>query len=108
VALKVLFLAIGFFVSSGITIYPMVREMFPHSIAGTALSTLNFFVITGVAVVQLVVGIVLDSFSHVSGGYSATAYHSAFLFPFGIMALSIVLFAFAKDTVIAGSRGEVG
>lgn len=64
-ALKLLFFGIGFSASSGITIYPMVREMFPHSIAGTAMSTLNFFVVSGVAVIQLVVGISsTDSLMH--------------------------------------------
>jgi sugar phosphate permease len=104
VALKLLFFGIGFSASSGITIFPMVREMFPHSIAGTAMSTLNFFVVSGVAVSQLVVGIVLDRFPHTSGGYSAAAYHHAFLFPFCGLALSILLFVFAEDTLIAGGR----
>jgi sugar phosphate permease len=104
VALKFLFLVIGFSASSGITIYPMVREMFPHSIAGTALSTLNFFVVSGVAVIQLLVGIVLDRFPHASGSYSAAAYHRAFLFPFLGLAISILFFVFAKDTQIEGSR----
>jgi len=103
-ALKLLFIALGFTASSGITIYPMVREMFPHSIAGTALSTLNFFVVSGVAVIQLLVGIVLDQFPHLSGGYTAAAYHRAFLFPFCGLAISILLFVGAKDTLIAGSR----
>jgi sugar phosphate permease len=103
-ALKLLFVALGFTASSGITIYPMVREMFPHAIAGTALSTLNFFVVSGVAVIQLLVGIVLDQFPHLSGSYAAAAYHRAFLFPFCGLAISILLFIGAKDTLIAGSR----
>ena len=102
--LKLLFFGIGFSASSGITIYPMAREMFPHSIAGTAMSTLNFFVVSGVAVIQQVVGIVLDSFPHTSGGYSAAAYHRAFLLPFSGLAVAILLFIFAKDTLIAGDQ----
>lgn len=98
--LKLLFLAIGFCASSGVTIYPMVREMFPHSIAGTAMSTLNFFVISGVAAIQLAVGIVLDRYPEVSGVHSAEAYHRAFIFPFSELAISILLFAFVKDTLI--------
>jgi len=97
--LKVLFSVLGFTISSGIMIYPMVREMFPHAIAGTALSTLNFFVVSGVAVIQLLVGIILDQFPHASGSYSAAAYHHAFLYPFCGLAAAIVLFTFAKDTL---------
>ncbi|MDO9068462.1 MAG: MFS transporter [Deltaproteobacteria bacterium] len=60
VALKFLFFGIGLSAASGITIYPMVREMFPHSIVGTALSSLNFFVVAGVAVIEQAVGSFLD------------------------------------------------
>lgn len=101
VALKVLFFGIGISASSGITIYPMVREMFPHAIAGTALSSLNFFVVSGVAVIQMLVGVIIDRFPHVSGCYSAAAYHRAFLYPFCGLAISILLFTFSKDTLIA-------
>lgn len=68
------------------------------------MSTLNFFVVSGVAVIQQVVGIVLDSFPHTSGGYSAAAYHRAFLLPFSGLAVAILLFIFAKDTLIAGDQ----
>lgn len=99
--LKLLFVALGFTASSGITIYPMVREMFPNAIAGTALSTLNFFVVSGVAVIQMLVGIILDRFPHVSGSYSAAAYHQAFLYPFCGLAVTILLFTFIKDSIIS-------
>jgi MFS family permease len=105
-ALKALFFGIGFFASSGITIYPMVREMFPHAITGTALSTLNFFVVAGVAVIQLMTGIILDRFPQTAGGYSAAAYHRAFLFPFCGLAIAIVLFMFVKDTRIEGDKSQ--
>jgi sugar phosphate permease len=105
-ALKALFVGIGFFASSGITIYPMVREMFPHAITGTALSTLNFFVVAGVAVIQLMTGIILDRFPQTAGGYSAAAYHRAFLFPFCGLAIAIVLFMFVKDTRIEGDKSQ--
>lgn len=103
-ALKALFVGIGFFASSGITIYPMAREMFPHAIAGTALSTLNFFVVAGVAVIQLMAGIILDQFPHAAGSYPVAAYHRAFLLPFCGLGIAIVLFMFVKDTRIAGGK----
>jgi len=104
VGLMILFCGIGFCASSGITIYPMVREMFPHAIAGTALSTLNFFVVAGVAVIQQAVGIILDQYPLVLGSYSAAAYHRAFLFPLCGHAFAILLFIFVKDTLIVGGR----
>jgi sugar phosphate permease len=98
-ALKFLFFSIGFIASSGITVYPMVREMFPHALAGTALSTLNFFVVSGVAVIQLVAGIVLDRYTGVSGAHTATAYQHAFFLPFSGLAVALLLFVCAKDTL---------
>ena len=105
-ALMALFGCIGFSASSGVTIYPMVREMFPHEITGTALSTLNFFVIGGVAVVQLTAGIILDQFPHVAGSYSAEAYHRAFFFPFCGHVVAVLLFLFARDSLITGSKNN--
>jgi sugar phosphate permease len=99
--LKLLFFSIGFIASSGITVYPMVREMFPHALAGTALSTLNFFVVSGVAVIQLVAGIVLDRHTEVSGAHTATAYQHAFFLPFSGLAIALLLFVFARDTLSA-------
>lgn len=106
-ALKFLFFSIGFIASSGITVYPMVREMFPHALAGTALSTLNFFVVSGVAVIQLVAGIVLDRYTEVSGAHTATAYQHAFFLPFSGLAIALLLFVFAKDTLRAAEGRQL-
>ena len=39
------FFALGLAVSSGVMIYPIVRSMFSVRIVGTALTSLNFFVL---------------------------------------------------------------
>ncbi|HEY6838907.1 MAG TPA: MFS transporter [Geobacteraceae bacterium] len=96
--LSALFAAIGLAVSSGVTIYPMLREMFPHAITGTALTAANFFVLMGAATMQQLMGHYIEGFSRSPSGYPAAAYHGAFLIPIGGLALAILLFLGARDT----------
>ena len=95
--LAVVFFAIGLAVSSGVMIYPIIRSMFPVRIVGTALTSLNFFVLMGAAVTQQAMGLIVGSFGNVAGAMPAGAFHAAFLLPVVGLALSIVLYAFAKD-----------
>ena len=92
------FFAIGVAVSTGVTIYPMIREMFPSAISATAMTALNFFVVIGAAVVQQVMGFVVGRFPHGAGSYPAAAYHQAFLIPICGLACAILLFLFVRDT----------
>jgi sugar phosphate permease len=92
------FFLIGIAVSSGVTIYPMVREMFPVRIVATALTSLNFFVLMGAAMVQQGMGIYIERFPRGPAGYPPQAYHGAFLIPICCLALAVVLFLFVKDT----------
>lgn len=92
------FFFIGIAVSSGVTIYPMIKEMFPSGISATAMTALNFFVVIGAAAVQQVMGIVIERFPKGAAGYPPAAYHGAFLIPIAGLAAAIVLFLFVKDT----------
>ncbi len=92
------FFAIGLAVSSGVTIYPMIREMFPAGISATAMTALNFFVVIGAAAVQQVMGVVIDRFPRVAGAYPSAAYHQAFLIPIAGLAFAVFLFSFVRDT----------
>lgn len=94
--LMVLFFAIGLTVSSGVMIYPIVRAMFRVEIVGTALTSLNFFVLMGAATVQHAMGIIVgDSIS--SGLSQPAAMHTAFLLPVVCLAAAILLYLFASD-----------
>ncbi|BDV44898.1 MFS transporter [Geotalea uraniireducens] len=96
--LALLFFAFGLAVSSGVTIYPMVKEMFPPRISATASTALNFFVLTGAATVQQAMGLVIGRFPRGAAGYPAAAYHSAFLIPVCGLAMAWTLFLFVRDT----------
>jgi sugar phosphate permease len=95
--LAALFFALGLAVSSGVMIYPIVRSMFSVRIVGTALTSLNFFVLMGAASVQQVMGVILGSFGKMTPGDPARAFHAAFKCPVAALAVAIVLFSFAKD-----------
>ncbi len=95
--LAVAFFAIGLAVSSGVMIYPIIRAMFPVRIVGTALTSLNFFVLMGAAVTQQGMGLIVGSFEKGSAGVLPTAYHAAFLFPVSGLTIAIILYLFARD-----------
>jgi len=95
--LAVLFFALGLAVSSGVMIYPIVRSMFSVRIVGTALTSLNFFVLLGAASVQQVMGMILGSFGRLTPGAPGPAFHAAFQCPVAALAVAIALFFFAKD-----------
>ena len=90
------FYAVGLAVSSGVMVYPIIRSMFSVHITGTALTSLNFFVLMGAALTQQVMGLIIGSLKGGSHS-SAAAFHAAFLFPTIGLALAIVSFLFARD-----------
>jgi sugar phosphate permease len=97
VLLGAFFFALGLAVSSGVMIYPIVRSMFPVRIVGTALTSLNFFVLMGAASMQQVMGMILNAFAKQSPGAVPQAFHAAFQCPVAAQALAVGLFFFARD-----------
>ncbi len=95
--LMAVFFLIGLAVSSGVMIYPIIRAMFPVQIVGTALTSLNFFVLMGAAATQHVMGIIIGNWDRAAGGGTPTAFHMAFLLPVVCLAAAILLFLPARD-----------
>lgn len=95
--LALLFFVIGLAVSSGVMIYPIIRSMFPVRIVGTALTSLNFFVLMGSAVTQQLMGVIIGRFPRGAAGAVPRAFHAAFLFPIVGLATAIVLYLFSRD-----------
>jgi hypothetical protein len=89
---------LGITVSSGVLIYPIIRASFPVSIVGTALTSLNFYVLLGAAVTQQIMGMIIGAQTPVGTTPPAAAYHSAFLLPIVGLVLAIGLYTFARDT----------
>lgn len=97
VLLSCLFFAIGLAVSSGVMIYPLIRAMFPLQIVGTALTSLNLFVLMGAAVVQQTMGQVIGRVADSPASPSATAFHTAFLLPITLLLTGVILFTFFRE-----------
>jgi len=95
--LMAIFFAIGLAVSSGVMIYPIIRAMFPVRIVGTALTSLNFYVLMGAATVQQTMGLIVGSFERTAGQIPPGAFHTAFLLPVICLAAAIVVYFFARD-----------
>ncbi|MBT1073217.1 MFS transporter [Pelotalea chapellei] len=95
--LAALFFAIGLAVSSGVMIYPIIRTMFRIEIVGTALTSLNFFVLMGAAFTQQAMGLIIGAHGRSTNGIPPQAFHTAFLFPITGLAVAIVLYACARD-----------
>jgi len=95
--LMAVFFVIGLAVSSGVMIYPIIRSMFPVRIVGTALTSLNFFVLMGAASTQQIMGLIVGSFGRSAAGSSPVAFHTAFLLPIVCLVFAIVLFLGARD-----------
>jgi sugar phosphate permease len=91
------FFLMGIAVSSGVAIYPLIRESFPHEIIGTALTAVNFFILLGAAVTQQVMGWYIERFPRSAFGYPPAAYHGAFLMPIAGLALALILFLFMRE-----------
>ena len=95
--LVVWFFCIGLAVSSGVMIYPIIRNSFRVEIVGTALTSLNFFVLMGAAITQHLMGVIIESLGKGSGGMTPGAFHAAFLFPMIGLAAAILLYLPVKE-----------
>jgi len=91
------FFFIGIVVSSGVMIYPIIRNSFRIEIVGTALTSLNFFVLMGAAVTQHLMGLIIEHFSY-GGAMTPHSFHVAFLLPLIGLVLAILLYLPVKES----------
>ncbi len=92
-----LFFAIGFFNTFGIGIYPHVKELFPITISGTVMTSINFFTMAGAALFMPIMGKIIESFRRVDQSYPAEAFHLSFWICFVGMVVSLIFYAFSKQ-----------
>jgi sugar phosphate permease len=86
-----------------------VKEVFPSSMAGTAIGAANLFAFLGGVVLQPLIGYVLDLTGRIRGAYPASAYTTAFwvFFAASLIALGSVLFSretIGRKKTASGSR----
>jgi MFS family permease len=92
----IIFFFIGFFASFGLLVYSHMKELFPVSISGTAMTFVNFFTMMGGAIFMPALGKVIESFPRAGNSYPSEAYHLSFLICFLATTASLVFYAFSK------------
>ncbi|MBL6929293.1 MAG: MFS transporter [Rhodospirillales bacterium] len=93
-------LLFGFFGSAIVIIgFTTAKEMFPVRIAGTAVGLINIAPFLGGAIMQPVVGIMLEAHGRGAAGYSAQAYGSGFTVYFVSAAIALIAALFIKETM---------
>ncbi|OPY77289.1 MAG: D-galactonate transporter [Syntrophorhabdus sp. PtaU1.Bin058] len=97
-AFSVLLFFIGVFSSFGMLAYTHIKELFPLNMSGTAISGVNFFVISGGAVLMQVIGIIVEGFVRADRSYPPQAYHTAFFICLLGMVCGLLFYAFSKDS----------
>ncbi len=89
----------GLFCSAVVVIgFAAIKELFPVEIAGTAVGLVNLFPFLGGAIMQPVVGIVLDAHGKQPGGYSVEAYSNAFIIYLVSALIALIGACFIKET----------
>jgi MFS family permease len=90
---------LGFSSAALYILYTQVKETFSISIAGTALTALNFFVILGAAIFQQMTGFIMGYWKPSAGGtLPLVAYQWGFGVSALLLALALLLYVFCRDT----------
>jgi MFS family permease len=90
---------IGFTSAALYILYTQVKESFPLSIAGTALTALNFFVILGAAMFQQMTGLIMGCWKPSADGVlPLVAYQWGFGVSAGLLVLALALYLLCRDT----------
>jgi sugar phosphate permease len=93
-------LLLGFFGSAVVIVgFTAAKEMFPVKIAGTAVGLINIAPFLGGAVMQPVVGMILEAHGKGAAGYSAQAYGNAFSVFFVSALIALGAAFFIKETM---------
>jgi MFS family permease len=88
---------IGLFHAVGTLLYAHVKELFPISIAGTAMAWVNFCVMLGGAILTTAFGKIIELFPRTGSSYPPIAYQLCFVICFVSMAASLVFYAFSRE-----------
>jgi len=95
--LAVLFFGFGFFASPGQIMYAHIKERMPIELAGTAMTGINFFTMTGVAVFLQGLGSAMQRF-YPEASLGAGAFRGAFYFCAGCLLVTALLYLLTRET----------
>ncbi len=74
-----------------------LKELFPRQIIGTALTLSNFFAVIGIAVLQYLMGVLIERHPAPGGVYPAEAYRDAFLLLVAGLAVALVFYSRTRE-----------
>jgi sugar phosphate permease len=101
-------LGLGIFASSTVVVaFTATKELFPIQIAGTATGLVNLFPFAGGAVMQPVLGWVLEQHGRVDGAFVAAGYRQAFGLLFGSALIALLSSLFLKETLTPRMREKI-
>jgi predicted MFS family arabinose efflux permease len=93
------YFATGLFASGGILIVAHLKELFPGQIVGTALALGNFFSVIGIAMLQYLMGWLIELHPAVGGVYPAESYRDAFFLLVAGMAAALILYSRTRENI---------
>jgi sugar phosphate permease len=100
-------LGLGVFSSSTVVVaFTATKELFPIQIAGTATGLVNLFPFAGGAVLQPVLGWVLEQHGRVNGAFVAAGYRQAFGLLFASALIALLSSLFLKETMASRKRAR--
>jgi predicted MFS family arabinose efflux permease len=91
------YFSIGFFGSGYLLALAHLKELFPRQIIGTALTLNNFFAVLGIAVLQYLMGWLIERYPALGGAYPPEAYRDAFFLLAAGMAVVLVLYSRTRE-----------
>ncbi|OQA29017.1 MAG: hypothetical protein BWY58_00082 [Chloroflexi bacterium ADurb.Bin344] len=103
--LSVLFFGFGFFSGVGLIVYAHIKERMPVQYAGTAMTGVNFFTMTGVAVFLQGLGHLMQSL-YPGEALGASAFKAAFLFCSVCLACTSGLYFLTVETLGKGKKAS--
>jgi sugar phosphate permease len=88
--------------------FTCARELFPSRIAGTCLGLLNLFPFAGGALLQPLLGSILERHGRIGTAFTVEGYRQAFLVLFLSALVALIASLFVKETLVGASacRGE--
>jgi sugar phosphate permease len=93
----------GFFASTWIPSYALLKDSVPSQVVATAMGMLNLFFWLGGAVYQQVSGVIVAGFPKLNGQTPVAAYQAVFWLCLGSVGLSIILVAVTREDVASPS-----
>jgi sugar phosphate permease len=102
-------LGLGMFASSTVVVaFTATKELFPIQIAGTATGLVNIFPFAGGAVMQPVLGLVLEQHGRINGAFVPSGYRQAFGLLFGSALIALISSLFLKETLPSRDHAQTG